>query len=181
LKAISPGGASTAYLPASKADVPLNYAALQAAGSALGCGTIRVVPEGACMVEEILRFAPFFAAGSCGQCGPCVQGTRKIAELAEDVRWGAPDRRPLEMLARLGQRLPGMGICGLISGATAASASALALFPEDFEHHARFGMCAGLGAAPGPLTARRRSWPSGRAARSRAHFGGRHPSPWGAR
>jgi NADH-quinone oxidoreductase subunit F len=178
LKAISPGGASTAYLPASKADVCLDYAALQAAGSALGCGTLRVVPDGACMVEEVLRFAPFFAQGSCGQCGPCVQGTRKIADLVEDVRWGARDRRPLEMLQRLGQRLPGMGICGLITGATAASASALALFPEDFEHHARFGMCPGLAKAPGPLSARRRSSLSGTSAGSRTHFGGRHPSPW---
>jgi NADH-quinone oxidoreductase subunit F len=141
LKAISPGGASTAYLPASKVDVSLGFAELEAAGSALGCGTLRVVPEGACMVEEVLRFAPFFAEASCGQCGPCVQGTRKIAALAEHVRWGARDRRPLEMLERLGQRLPGMGICGLITGATAASASALALFPQDFEHHARFGTC----------------------------------------
>jgi NADH-quinone oxidoreductase subunit F len=141
LKALSPGGASTAYLPASKADVRLDYAELEAAGSALGCGTLRVVPEGACMLEEVLRFAPFFAGGSCGQCGPCVQGTRKIAALTEDLRWGVSDRRPLEMLERLGQRLPGMGICGLITGATAASASALALFPEDFEHHARFGTC----------------------------------------
>ena len=97
------------------------------------------------MVEELLRFAPFFAAGSCGQCGPCVQGTRKIAKLAADVRLGTRDQRPLELLARLGVRLRGMGICGLLTGATEPAASALSLFPADFQHHARYGVCPGLG------------------------------------
>jgi NADH-quinone oxidoreductase subunit F len=149
LKAISPGGASTAYLAADKVDVPLEYAALGAAGSTVGCGTLRVVPEGACMVEELLRFAPFFASGSCGQCGPCVQGTRKIAAVTEDLRMGTRDSRPLELLARLGTRLRGMGICGLITGATAPASSAVALFRADFEHHARFGVCPGLSSAAG--------------------------------
>jgi NADH-quinone oxidoreductase subunit F len=173
LKAISPGGASTAYLPASMVDTPFDYAALQAAGSALGCGTLRIVPEGACMVEELLRFAPFFAAGSCGQCGPCVQGTRKIVELTEDVRLGTRDQRPLELLARLGVRLRGMGICGLITGATEPAASALSLFPADFQHHARYGVCPGLGTPGAPVVAHRRAWvPAAGVAGRRPHPGG---------
>jgi NADH-quinone oxidoreductase subunit F len=178
LKAFSPGGASTAYLDASQLDVRLDYADLQAAGSAVGCATLRVVPEGSCMVEEVLRFAPFFAEGSCGQCGPCVQGTRKIAAVSEEIRLGTRDRRPLELLARLGVRLRGMGICGLITGATAPAASAIALFPNDFEHHARYGVCPGLGRSNGVLrvSAHRPAWPSAAVPRRRPRPGA--PRRW---
>jgi NADH-quinone oxidoreductase subunit F len=177
-KAVSPGGPSTAYVAASDLDVPYDYQPLRQHGSAIGCGTIRVVPQGACMLEEVLRFAPFFAAGSCGQCGPCVQGTRKIADIARDLRWGSRDTRPLEMLARLGQRLPGMGICGLITGATAPAASALALFPSDFEHHARYGVCPGMAPLPGPVAARRQSWLVGTTALSRSSLRARRRRHW---
>jgi NADH-quinone oxidoreductase subunit F len=177
LRAFSPGGASTSYLAADKLDVRFEYEDLKAAGSALGCATIRVVPDGACMVEELQRFASFFAAGSCGQCGPCVQGTRKIASIAEEVRLGTVDQRPLDTLARLGQRLPGMGICGLITGATYPAASALALFGEDFRHHATYGVCPGLGTArPVP---HRHAWaPSRTEALRRPHAGGVRRSRW---
>jgi NADH-quinone oxidoreductase subunit F len=157
LKAISPGGPSTAYLDASQLDIRFDYADLQAAGSSIGCAAVRVVPDGACMVEEVLRFAPFFADGSCGQCGPCVQGTRKIASLLEEIRMGTRDSRPLELLSRLGVRLRGMGICGLITGATGAAASAVALFPGDFEHHAHYGVCPGLPRAE-HFAAHRHAW-----------------------
>jgi NADH-quinone oxidoreductase subunit F len=177
-KAVSPGGPSTAYLRATDLDVPFDYEALREHGSAIGCGTIRVVPQGACMLEEVLRFAPFFADGSCGQCGPCVQGTRKIANIAQELRWGSRDSRPLEMMARLGQRLPGMGICGLITGATAAASSALALFPGDFEHHARYGVCPGMAPLNGPVAARRRTWLVGTSGLSRSGLRARRRRHW---
>lgn len=177
LKALSPGGASTAYLSAGQVDVALDYEALRAAGSAVGCGTVRVVPAGACMVEELLRFAPFFAEGSCRQCGPCLQGTRKIAKVADEIRLGTLDQRPLELLGRLGVRLRGMGICGLITGATAPAASALALFREDFEHHARYGVCPGLG-PPRRFTAHRRAWQQGGSPPPRPHPGGLRRPRW---
>lgn len=177
LRAFSPGGASTAYLGLDKLDVRLDYADLQAAGSAVGCATIRVVPEGACMVEELQRFASFFADGSCHQCGPCQQGTRKIANVTEEIRLGALDQRPLDTLARLGQRLRGMGICGLITGATFPAASALALFPGDFAQHARYGVCPGLGFAR-PLPHHHAWAPSRTEALRRPHLGGVRRSRW---
>jgi len=177
LRAFSPGGASSRYLGARHVDVPLDYADLQAAGSTLGCATIRVVPDGACMVEELQRFASFFADGSCRQCGPCVQGTRKMANLTQEIRLGTRDQRPLDTLARLAQRLPGMGICGLISGATAPAASALELFMEDFTHHARYGVCPSLGPArPRP---HRHAWTPFRTdTLRRPHPGGMRRSRW---
>jgi hypothetical protein len=82
------------------------------------------------------------------------------------------------MLDRLGQRLPGLGICGLITGAAAAPASAMALFPEDFRHHARFGVCPGLGEAPTSFRGQRRAWMSQAITGGRRQFGRPRRSTW---
>lgn len=148
LKAVQPGGPSSAFLGPAALDTPLDPAALERAGSWLGCGAIRVVAQGVCMAEELLRIAGFFAGESCGQCGPCLQGTRRMEQLLQSLRLGIRGTGALDLLRRLGSRLPGKGICALVSGAAAPVASALALFPADFEHHARYGVCPQLGPLP---------------------------------
>ncbi|BAS29233.1 NADH-ubiquinone oxidoreductase-F iron-sulfur binding region domain-containing protein [Limnochorda pilosa] len=167
VKAILPGGPSAGYLPGTALDTPIDYDALAQAGSWVGCGAIRVVPRGMCMVEELLRLAPFFAEESCGQCGTCLQGTRRILELLENLRLGIRGEHALDLLRRLGTRLPGTGLCGLVGAGAAPVASAIRWFPDDFLHHARYGVCPQLGPVPGgrgagaspPFRARRPSGP----------------------
>lgn len=150
VKAVSPGGLSTAYLPASALETPFEYEALRAAGSSVGCASLRVIPQGVCMVEELEGIAAFFASETCGQCGPCVQGTRRIWELVQAHGRGNAEQRDLGLLTRLGERLPGRGICGYLAGAAAPVASAVRLFWEDFESHIRFGTCRGKAPVPIP-------------------------------
>src|SRR3989442_4054555 len=50
LKAFAPGGASSGFLPASMADIPLGFRSLGAVGSMLGSGAVVAVGEGACML-----------------------------------------------------------------------------------------------------------------------------------
>ena len=59
LKAFSPGGASSGFLPASLADIPYDFDSLQEAGSMLGSGALVVIPEGVDMValaHNVVRF-----------------------------------------------------------------------------------------------------------------------------
>jgi thiol-disulfide isomerase/thioredoxin len=49
----------------------MTHEALRAAGSNLGCGSVSVVEDGACIVERALSIAEFFKAAQCGQCPPC--------------------------------------------------------------------------------------------------------------
>ena len=46
MKAFAPSGPSSGYLPASMADVPLDFKSLAAVGSMLGSGAIVVCAEG---------------------------------------------------------------------------------------------------------------------------------------
>lgn len=148
VKAISPGGLGSPYLPATALETPLEYEALREAGSVLGCATVRVIPQGACMVEELQRVVRFFASGPCGQCRPCVQGTGRMSAVLEGLRAGRGGRGDIDLLARLGARLPGRGICGYLTEAAGPVYSALSLFWEDFEHHLRWGTCPGRRVRP---------------------------------
>src|SRR5919106_1997075 len=64
IKAVMPAAPSSAYLPPDKLDTPLEITAMREAGSALGCGVVRVIGDDACMVEEVLRISEFFMAES---------------------------------------------------------------------------------------------------------------------
>jgi NADH-quinone oxidoreductase subunit F len=139
VKAILPA-LSSAFLPASMLDTPMTHEALRAAGSNLGCGSVSVVEEGTCMVERALRIAEFLKAEQCGQCPPCRMETATIAAVFQKVRAGEAGDY-LAQVEKITAFTRGKGNCSLIEMAAAPALSALRLFPEDFDAHARTGRC----------------------------------------
>ncbi len=132
LKAFSPGGASSGFLPASAAGLPLDFKSLQAAGSMLGSAGIVVLNDTADMAEAALAQAVFFEDESCGQCSPCRIGTQMIRQALE--RYLAAGRDP-SVLADLGEVSWGMteaSICGLGQAASLPLTTAMKHFPEEF-------------------------------------------------
>lgn len=139
VKALLPAR-SSALLPGSALDTPMTHEAVQAAGSNLGCGGVRVIEEGTCIVEIVTDIARFFVREQCGQCPPCRMATSTIASVFTQVAGGHPGdyRTAVERVAEFTR---GKGRCGLIGMAAAPALSALRLFPEDFAHHAAHGRC----------------------------------------
>ena len=131
LKAFSPGGASSGFLPASMADVGMDFASLRNAGSMLGSAGVVVLNDTVDMVEAALSQAVFFEDESCGQCAPCRIGTQMIRQALERYR---QSRQP-SALAHLEEVMWGMGeasICGLGQAAFWPLQSALRYFPSEF-------------------------------------------------
>ena len=95
LLAFAPGGASSNFLPADQADVPLDFAELAKAGSMLGSGAVVVVAEGTDLLALATNVVKFFRNESCGKCVPCRVGSQKAVEMLDAVRPGtaADDRR----------------------------------------------------------------------------------------
>src|SRR5262245_51476781 len=60
LKAFAPGGASSPFLPAAQADVPLDFEPLAKAGSMLGSGALVVVAEGTDLLGLAANVVRFF-------------------------------------------------------------------------------------------------------------------------
>jgi NADH:ubiquinone oxidoreductase subunit F (NADH-binding) len=131
LKAFSPGGASSGFLPASKVDVPMDFKSLQKEGSMLGSAGIVVLNTTVDMVEASLNQAVFFEDESCGQCAPCRIGTQVIRQTLERYL----ESRDPDVLSHLNEVMWGMGeasICGLGQAAFYALKSAMQHFPEEF-------------------------------------------------
>ncbi len=141
VKAILPGGPSSAYLPADKIDVSLDHNSVRAAGSTIGCGVVRIVTEGSCIVEETLCIAEFFAAESCGQCPACRMETNTLALLLKKVQQGQGGLPLLEQFGKVISFNKGKGFCNLINMPGPPIESALRLFRSDFEFHLANGRC----------------------------------------
>ena len=141
IKAIMPAAPSSAYLSPDKLDTPLEPNAMRAAGSGLGCGVVRLVSEGTCIVEEVLKIADFFTAESCGQCPACRMETNTLSMLMKKVQQGQGGQAIVEQFGKVLAFNKGKGFCNLIAMPGPPIESALKLFPGDFEAHLATGKC----------------------------------------
>ncbi len=124
-KAYLPGGASGGILPASKADIPLDFGTLEPYGCLIGSAAIVVFSDQDNMREVALNLMRFFKDESCGQCTPCRVGTEKAAALMAAANW---DRT---LLSELSQTMADASICGLGQAAGNPIQCVLKYFPED--------------------------------------------------
>ncbi|HEV7371494.1 NADH-ubiquinone oxidoreductase-F iron-sulfur binding region domain-containing protein [Arenibaculum sp.] len=124
LKAYLPGGASGGLLPASMADLPLDFGVLEPHGCFVGSGAVVVLSDRDDLRQVALNLLRFFADESCGQCTPCRVGTEKAVTLIEK----APGEHALlEDLARV---MTDASICGLGQAAMNPVRAILRHFPE---------------------------------------------------
>jgi len=136
LKAFSPGGASSGFLPARESGRPLDFKSLAEAGSMLGSAGIVVLNDTVNLAEAALTQLRFFEHESCGQCAPCRIGTRFLREALERAHDAAPGearRAALRHVADAAWQMNEGSICGLGQAAPLPLTSALLWFPEDFE------------------------------------------------
>lgn len=108
----------------------------------LGAGAIVALPEHACAVAECARVLRYLAGESAGQCGPCVHGLDAIAGAAESLARGERARSDrIALLTRWAAQVRGRGACRHPDGAARFAETALHVFADDFEAHARRGAC----------------------------------------
>jgi len=130
LAAVAPGGASSNFLPPDAASTPLDFKAMEAAGSMLGSGAVVVMADGTDLVAAAANVVAFFRNESCGKCVPCRTGTEKAVHLLDDLQAGRGNRAQIELLPQLGETLRLTSICGLGQVALNPILSLLDRFPE---------------------------------------------------
>jgi formate dehydrogenase len=120
-----PGGASGGILPASKADVPLDFDTLQPHGCFIGSAAIVVLSDRDKASAAALNLMKFFHDESCGKCTPCRVGTAKAVILMGEARWDQP------LLNELSQAMMDASICGLGQAAPNPALSVMRYFPQE--------------------------------------------------
>lgn len=134
LKAFSPGGASSGFLPASERKRPLDFKSLGEIGSMLGSSGVVVLNDTVNMRWAAQQQLLFFEAESCGQCAPCRIGTHYLNARVKEQMDGATqvDSGALSHVADVAWQMNEGSICGLGQAAPIPLTSALQYFPEDF-------------------------------------------------
>ncbi len=102
-----PGGASGGILPASMADIPLDFGTLEEHGCFVGSHAVIVLSDRDDPKAAVLNLLRFFEDESCGQCTPCRAGTEKAVRLMSADDWDP------EKLGDLVRVMSDASICGL--------------------------------------------------------------------
>lgn len=147
-KAIQIGGPSGGCIPASMADIPIDYASLTAAGAMMGSGGLIVLDESDCMVDIARYFLSFTQDQSCGRCTFCRIGTRRMLEILEKISNGKGEEGDLAELENLALKTKSGSICGLGKSAPNPVLTTLRYFRDEYEAHIHgkcpTGKCKGL-------------------------------------
>ncbi|HVC70011.1 MAG TPA: NADH-ubiquinone oxidoreductase-F iron-sulfur binding region domain-containing protein [Acidimicrobiales bacterium] len=124
-------------------EAPLDRGALRRAEVPLGCGLIAPLPPDTCGLSVTLRLLGYLAAQSAGQCGPCVLGLPALVHQLSEIVGGRGTRGDIRRLVRQALSLRGRGDCAHPDGAVVLLESALHVFSEDADRHARGRSCGG--------------------------------------
>ena len=125
LYAYLPGGASGGILPASLANVPLDFDTLQPYGCLIGSAAVVVLSDRDRAADAARNLMHFFKDESCGQCTPCRVGTAKALALMAAPKWDAA------LLTELSEAMIDASICGLGQAAPNPVLTVLKYFPQE--------------------------------------------------
>jgi NADH:ubiquinone oxidoreductase subunit F (NADH-binding) len=126
-KGYLPGGASGGILPASMANLPLDFGQLEKHGCFVGSHAVVILSDKDDMKAVALNLMRFFEDESCGQCTPCRNGTEKAVALMSSGQWDPA------LLGDLAQVMADASICGLGQAAPNPLRSVFKFFPEDLK------------------------------------------------
>lgn len=119
------GGSSGGILPASMADIPLDFDTLEEYGCSIGSAAITVFSDKDSIRDIVHNLMLFFEDESCGQCTPCRVGTEKAVKLIQQDTWDEA------LLNDLCDVMEVASICGLGQAAPAPIRSALKYFRDE--------------------------------------------------
>jgi NADH-quinone oxidoreductase subunit F len=141
LKAVIPGGSSTAVVPADKMmQCTMDYDSIsKVGGSSLGAGSVIVMDETTDMVRTLQRLSYFYYEESCGQCTPCREGTGWMWRVVRRIAEGKGRMEDLDLVTNVGENISGRTICALGEAAATPVISFIKHFRPEFEYYIQHG------------------------------------------
>lgn len=147
-KAIQIGGPSGGCIPASMADIPIDYLSLKEAGAMMGSGGLIVLDDTDCMVDIARYFLSFTQNQSCGRCTFCRIGTTRMLEILDKICSGNGEPGDIDMLEELAESTRTGSMCGLGKSAPNPVLTTIRYFRDEYiahiEGHCPTGKCKDL-------------------------------------
>ena len=140
-KGVQIGGPSGGCLTEEHLDVPLDFDSVKKYGAIVGSGGLVVMDENTCMVEVARFFMGFTQRESCGKCGPCRIGTKRMLEILEKITAGKGTMEDLEKLEETANFVKERSLCGLGKSAPLPVLSTMKNFREEYLEHILEGKC----------------------------------------
>ena len=122
-----PGGASGGILPATMADIPLDFDTLNQYGCFIGSAAVIILSDQDKARAAARNVMKFFTDESCGQCTPCRVGTAKALQLMDAPKWNRG------LLEELSGTMADASICGLGQAAPNSIRTVIKYFPKEVE------------------------------------------------
>jgi NADH-quinone oxidoreductase subunit F len=139
IKAVVPGGLSSAVLTPDQLEIGMDFDQLKTIGTMAGSAGVIVMDETVSMVEALLATMRFYAHESCGQCSPCREGTGWVYRILSRIVEGKGRLKDIDNLLDIGSFMTGTTICALADGAAMPLLSYLQKFRGEFEDYIRSG------------------------------------------
>jgi NADH:ubiquinone oxidoreductase subunit F (NADH-binding) len=139
-KAVQIGGPSGGCIPASEADIPIDYEKLAEMGAMMGSGGMVVLDDSDCMVDMAKYFLTFTHRQSCGKCTFCRIGTKQMLDIITRISEGKAAISDLDELEKLSLYVKDGSLCGLGKTAPNPVLTGLRYFREEYEAHTK-GIC----------------------------------------
>lgn len=134
-KAIQIGGPSGGCIPASMADIPIDYTSLKEAGAMMGSGGLIVLDDTDCMVDIARYFLSFTQNQSCGRCTFCRIGTTRMLQVLDRICSGKGSAADIDLLEELGNSTKAGSMCGLGKSAPNPVLTTIRYFREEYLAH----------------------------------------------
>jgi NADH-quinone oxidoreductase subunit F len=141
LKAIQPGGGSSAAIFEEDLDVGIDFDSLAAKKTMLGSGGFVVMDDTTCLVRASQTLVRFFEHESCGQCTPCREGGQWVARMVARLEAGEGSDNDLRILGVINNTITGTNLCPLGDSIMPFLSSVLGRFPEEFAAHVEQAGC----------------------------------------
>ena len=130
------GGVSNAILTAAQLDVPLTYEDMAALESGLGSCGFLVFDDDTDFVAVAHGVARFLAVESCGQCTPCKDDGKRIAEGLERLRMSEAEADDLDVVLEKLETVADGARCFLAQQHQTVVRSIITAFHGQFRAHA---------------------------------------------
>ena len=140
-KGVQIGGPSGGCLVEEHLDVPLDFDQVKKYNAIIGSGGLVVMDENTCMVDVAKFFMGFTQRESCGKCGPCRIGTKRMLEILQKITEGKGEMEDLDKLEETAKFVRARSLCGLGKSAPLPVLSTLQNFRDEYLEHIQEGKC----------------------------------------